>query len=92
MSLVKGVYDASQRGDIASILDVLADAVEWRTVAPASLPYPRECRTKQQVADCFKAMAESDDVTAFEPREIIDAGDHVIALGFMRATSAVSDF
>jgi uncharacterized protein len=86
LSVVKGAYEAFQRGDIPAILNVIADDIEWRIVAPASLPFPRECHSKNEVAGFFKALAESDDITVFEPREFIDGGDNIVALGFMKGT------
>jgi ketosteroid isomerase-like protein len=86
LSLVKGAYEAFQRGDIPAILNVIADDVEWRIVAPVSLPFPRECHNKNEVAGFFKGLAESDDITVFEPREFIDGGDNIVTLGFMKGT------
>ena len=86
VSLVEGAYEAYQRGDIAAILDIIADDVDWHVVGPSSLPFPRECHTKEEVAGFFKALAESDDVIEFDCREIIDAGDDVVALGYIKTT------
>jgi len=86
LSVVKGAYEAFQRGDIPAILEVIADDVEWRVVGPASLPFPRECRNKNEVSAFFKSLAESDDIAVFEPREYIDAGDDIVTLGFVKGT------
>ncbi|HEX7934333.1 MAG TPA: nuclear transport factor 2 family protein [Paraburkholderia sp.] len=86
LSVVKGAYEAFARGDIPAVLAVIADDVEWRVVGPASLPFPRACRNKEEVGAFFKALAESDDISQFETREYIDAGDHIVTLGFVKST------
>ena len=86
LALVKQAYEAFGRGDIGSILEMIADDVDWRVVGPASLPFPIECKTRQEVADYFKKLSEADDITLFEPREFIEAGDQIVALGRVKAT------
>ncbi|CAB3702466.1 nuclear transport factor 2 family protein [Paraburkholderia rhynchosiae] len=86
LSVVKGMYEAFQRGDIPAILEVIAEDVEWRLVGPASMPFPRECRDRNEVAGFFRALAESDDIALFEAREYIDAGDNIVILGFVKGT------
>lgn len=48
-AVVKAVYAAFARGDIAAVLDRLADGIEWEIVGPAELCAcygRRTCRTE----------------------------------------------
>ena len=54
---------------------------------PASLPYAGKRRTRAEVADFFAAIPRVDDIHVFEPREFIDAGEHVVVLGWEKTTA-----
>jgi uncharacterized protein len=86
IEVVKRAYQAFGRNDIEAVLECIAPAVDWRVVGPASLPFPTQCRTRQEVGQFFKELAADGEITAFEPREFIDANEHVVVLGFVRVT------
>lgn len=86
MAIVKQAYEAFSRNDIEGVLELVAPTVDWRVIAPASLPYPTQCNTRQEVARFFKELAEDGEITVFEPREFIEADDRVVVLGFVRVT------
>jgi ketosteroid isomerase-like protein len=83
--LAKRAYEAFGRGDISAVLELIADDVEWRVVGPSKLPFPTHCRTKGEVGAYFQRLAAADDITNFEPREFIEAGDRLVVLGWVRA-------
>ena len=86
-TVVKQIYEAFGRGDVQAILASLADEVDWEFVGSPALPYAGRRRTKQEVAEFFAAVARTDDVHVFEPREFIEAGDHVTVLGWEKSTT-----
>jgi ketosteroid isomerase-like protein len=44
-------------------------------------------RTPEEVANFFKTLSQADDIHAFEPREFIEAGEHVTVLGCEKTTA-----
>jgi len=82
---VQQVYQAFGRRDVPAILNLLADNVDWEFVGSAKLPYAGPRRDRAGVADFFAAVAQADDIHVFEPREFIEAGEHVTVLGWERA-------
>ena len=86
-AVVKRVYEAFLRQDVPSILALVADSVDWEFVGSSPLPYAGRRRDHKGVADFFAAVAQSDDVQAFEPREFIESGEDVAVLGWERATA-----
>jgi ketosteroid isomerase-like protein len=81
-AIVKQAYEAFGRGDVSAILNLIADEVDWELVGPMSLPYAGRRKNHKEVADFFAAVAHSDDIHAFEPREFIEANEHVTVLGW----------
>lgn len=85
LSVVKAAYDAFGRGDVAAILDLVADKVDWKLLGPPAIPYAVQRNNKDDVARFFAEVQQADDTQLFEPREFIEAGEHVTVLGFERA-------
>jgi len=55
---VKVIYEAFGRGDVATILDKLDDAVEWESAVPvADVPWLQARRGKASIAGFFQSMA-----------------------------------
>lgn len=86
-ALVKQAYDAFGRKDIPAILELVADEVDWEFVCSPTLPYAGRRRNKKGVEEFFVAIPQADDMHAFEPREFIEAGEHVTVLGWERSTA-----
>jgi ketosteroid isomerase-like protein len=63
-------YASFKRGEIESVLKVLADDVEWITPGPPEvIAVAGARRGKQQVAEFFSTLNEQEDVERFEPQE-----------------------
>ena len=88
LSIVKAAYDAFGRGDVPAILDLIADKVDWKLLGPPAIPYAGQRNSKEEVARFFAEVAQADDIQCFEPREFIEAGEHVTVLGFERFVSS----
>lgn len=84
IQLVADVYAAFGRGDIAFVLNALADDVEWHFPGPEGIPLTGNRRGREQVAQFFVAISETLDVEAFDVEEMIAQGEKVIALGHER--------
>jgi ketosteroid isomerase-like protein len=86
-AVVQQIYEAFGRRDLPAILNVVADDVDWEFVGSANLPYAGRRRNRKEVADFFAAIPRADDIHAFEPREFIEASEHVTVLGWERSTA-----
>jgi len=85
-AIVQQIYEAFGRGDVPGILAHVADQVDWEFVGSSSLAYAGRRQNRQAVADFFAAVAKTDDVHVFEPREFLESGDHVTVLGWEKST------
>ena len=90
VQVVQQAYHAFGRGDVPAILDLVADQVDWKFCGPRSLPYTGTFRGREQLGRWFASIPTVDDVQAFEPREFIDAGEHVTVLGWERTAARPS--
>jgi uncharacterized protein len=87
LDIVQQAYEAFGRRDITALMKLIADEVDWECVAPATLPYAGRRRTHEEVANFFEELPKADDIHDFEPREFIEAGEHVIVLGWEKTTA-----
>lgn len=79
---VKDLYAAFGRGDIAYILERVAPNCQWISVG-TGIPNAGHYVGPSGAAEFFQRLAETEEVTRFEPREYFanEAGD-VVAHGF----------
>ncbi len=87
VTVVQQAYEAFGRGDVPAILELVASDVDWEFAGPAELGYAGRRRSHQEVAGFFAAVQQFDDIHTFEPREFIEAGDHVTVLGWESTTA-----
>ena len=89
--VVQDAYTAFSKGDIASILAVLDDAVVWNgtTGASADTPTAGVRRGRAQVAEFFKGVGEHITFSRFEPQSYVAQGDRVVALGHYTGKTSV---
>jgi uncharacterized protein len=90
-ALIQNAYADFQKGDITRLLDRLTDDVAWTTPYPPEIvPHGGSRTGKAGVQSFFDQLAESYEITKFDPREFISSGDYVVALvsiaGHVRAT------
>jgi ketosteroid isomerase-like protein len=81
VSVVERAYESFKRGDIASLLDLLTDDVDWRLPEMENIPFAGRRSGRERVAGFFADLAESQESVKFEPREFVAQGDKVVALG-----------
>jgi ketosteroid isomerase-like protein len=86
LDVIEQGYAAFGRHDITAIVKLIADEVDWEGVVPATVPYAGRRRNPEEVANFFEGLL-ADDIHAFEPREFIEAGEHVTVLGWAKITA-----
>jgi uncharacterized protein len=83
---VQQLYEAYGQGDIETILQALADDVEWHQPGPPDvLPWAGTRHGRAQVAQFFTALGESLEFLQFTPREFLAHEDTVVVFGYERA-------
>ena len=85
ISVIQKAYAAFARGDIQTILDTLAEDVEWTLPGEGVIPQAGTYRGREGVASFFQKLSENTEFTAFEPRQFVAEGDLVLALGYYKA-------
>ncbi len=79
VSTVGGVYQAFGTGDVAWILDQLADDVAWdHGIRDTGLPWLVPGTGKDHVLSFFQALGSGVTFDVFEPGPICEGGDTVI--------------
>lgn len=85
LELIAGHYAASDRGDLAGMLAVLADDVQWTEMA--GFPCAGTHVGPAEVADkVFKALGAEWDGYTFTLERLVDGGDTIVAIGDYRGT------
>lgn len=78
--VVKDLYAAFGRGNIAAVLALLAEDVIWHL--PGSVPdYSGTYKGPSSVAGFFQRLNEGLEIEAFEPREFVAEADRVFVTG-----------
>jgi ketosteroid isomerase-like protein len=89
--LVRGVYDALQRGDIPALLELLHDDVELDVTGPPSVPFVGIHRGKAGLAEFFELVARTverePDAAVPEVHEVVVHGDKAVVTGVDRIRS-----
>jgi ketosteroid isomerase-like protein len=78
-SLVRGVYEAYSRGDIAKLLDIIDPGLEWTYLDPTLAdPEPQTCHGREQLQWALEGQAERG--LHSEVEEIAAYGDKVMVI------------
>jgi ketosteroid isomerase-like protein len=84
ISIVKQAYANFQSGDIASLLGLMADDVQWTLPEIENVPFAGKRQGQAAVADFFSSVAASQDVLEFEPLDFTAQNEKVVAQGRYR--------
>lgn len=87
-STVQQIYEAFGKGDIATIMDKLADKVDWEYAyrdAPNPVPWFQSREDKAGVGKFFESLAALE-FHSFVPKTILEGTDLVVALCDIEAT------
>ena len=78
LTIVKDIYDAVGRGDVAAILDRVSDDVDWAAEAASkTAPWYGPRAGKDGVASFFSDLATSIEISAFTPHSFAAGEDDV---------------
>ena len=81
--VVKDLYAAFGRGNIATVLALLAEDVIWQL--PGTVPhYSGTYKGHSSVAGFFQKLNGSVEIESFEAREFVAEGDRVLVTGWSR--------
>jgi uncharacterized protein len=81
INLVKKSYELFLQGDIAGVIQMATDDVEWETPGPSEIPIAGKYKGKEQVAQFFSKLANTFEPVSFTPQEFIAQNDKVVTLG-----------
>jgi ketosteroid isomerase-like protein len=85
IATVQSIYEAFGRGDVAAILDNVAEDAAWEawengnTTQDAGVPWMLARRGRDGVAEFFQEVAGRLEFHSFEPRNLLEGGDQVAA-------------
>jgi ketosteroid isomerase-like protein len=82
---IRNLYAAFGRGDIPTVLSMLADDVDWYDPGPPAVTHAGRYRGRDDVQRFFSKIGESLAIESFQPAEFIAKGDRVIVIGSIRA-------
>jgi len=82
--MIRNVYDAFGRGDIATILNALAGDIDLYDPGPPAVTHAGRYRGRDDVQRFFSRIGESLALETFQPTEFIAKGDRVIVFGSSR--------
>jgi uncharacterized protein len=78
LTIVKEIYDAVGRGDVAAILDRVSDNVDWAAEAASkAAPWHGPRAGRDGVASFFTDLASSIEIGAFTPHSFAAGQDDV---------------
>jgi len=91
LAVVQGVLGDFGRGDIASLVERVDDAVVWRTPFPTDvLPHGGTKHGKAGVTEFFTQLAQEVTWTRFDVRQFVAGGERVAVIGSYAGTSLVT--
>lgn len=79
--IVKGMYEAFGRGDVAAIIEPLAEDIVWdHANSDRGVPWLTPRRGRREVPAFFQAVAQHLQFEKFEVTAIVGDGDIIVAL------------
>jgi hypothetical protein len=83
--LVRSLFDAFSRGDIAEILANVTPDCVW--ICPGECPYSGSYTGPEGAGAFFQKLGATEQITVFEPREYFTNGNDVMVLGYEEGRS-----
>jgi ketosteroid isomerase-like protein len=80
-AIVEQAYNNFKTGNIDALLNLMSEDITWTLPEMEGVPFAGARTGRASVGEFFQSVGRSQDVLSFEPRELIAAGDKVIALG-----------
>ncbi len=79
-------YECFGTGDIAGLLDLCAEDINWTIPVVENAAYSGSRTGKAAVGEFFSLLDAAEDFSDFTPKEFIAEGDKVVVLGQSTAT------
>lgn len=80
-AIVEQAYNNFKTGNIDALLNLMSEDITWTLPEMEGVPFAGARTGRASVGEFFQSVGRSQDVLSFEPRELIAAGDKVIAPG-----------
>jgi len=87
LNVIQEAYACFGRGDLPGLLALMTPDVDWEFQGDRAAPYTGRVRGTAAVGEWFAAVAQADDIRAFEPREFFAGTDHVTVIGHERTVA-----
>ncbi|HVK96667.1 MAG TPA: nuclear transport factor 2 family protein [Flavisolibacter sp.] len=81
VQVIQKVFADFQNGNIPAIVDACSNEIIWGGYKNPHIPFSGLYYGKEGVMEFFSRVADTINITAFEPREFISDGDDVVAIG-----------
>lgn len=82
VKVVQDIYAAFEQGDIPTVASAFADDAEWFMPGPTDLiPSAGARRGREQIAQYFAALGETEDMEEFIPKFYVAQDERVITFG-----------
>ena len=82
VQIVQQIYAAFGKREVQTLLTFLSDEIDWQLLGPPKIAHAGPHRGRDHVRRFFATVAETLEITQFEPREFIAQSDKVVALGY----------
>ena len=79
--LVQQAYQSVGAGDFQSLLNSLAEDVQWQLPEMENVPFAGTWHGREEVGRFFSTVDQAQAVVEFEPEDFIAQGDKVVVLG-----------
>lgn len=79
--LIMQGYQLFNDKNIAGLMEMFADDIEWVAESSEVLPFSGTYRGREEVAQFFQKLDNAQEPLRFEPQEFIAEGDKVVVLG-----------
>lgn len=79
--VVRGTYEAFQRGDIDAVLNSFAANVTWYSPGGPEIPWAGPRQGREQVGQFFAQLDAALEFLDFAPEQFATTGDTVIVIG-----------
>lgn len=87
LEFVQQTYAAFGQGDIATVLNNLADDIVWESRYIPGVPLHGTFSGKDQIGSFFGKLGESLDVHEFVPQQFLAKDNTVVVLGYEQVTA-----
>lgn len=82
--IISRLYEVYKQGDIPSVVQLLADSLDWRTVGLEAMPFGHACYSRDEVAAWFGILGNMFDFLEHNLTAVVVDGTRAVGLGTER--------